>query len=139
MKAPFITLVSALCVIMLASCSGSGSSDGNAARRKFKARTQVELPAGKAAQFEWVQVGDTYGEYFRFECDREFARNLVEELALTGAGSFSPTPNDPHWWEQPSGAIHTKDGFSDVTYGSKMTFWYNPNESAGYLDVEFWD
>jgi len=141
MKNLGMRLIAGAFALILVCCSESGSKDGDAARSKFESRTNLELPANVACQYKWVQVGDTYGEYYRFDCTSDYAKKLVEKLSLEGAGAFDPTPNDPTWWKGPSAgvSVHEKDGYSDIAHGSRMTFWYNSDESAGYLDINFWD
>ena len=131
-----------LVLLLAVGCSGSGSSSGDSARQRFKSRTDVDLPAGVTnCQFKWVKVGDSYGEYYRFDCTAALATQLVKQLEIDSYGSSNSTPNDPAWWLPPpsSSTVHQKEGYSDIANGSRMSFWYNTDEKAAFLKVSFWD
>ena len=53
--------------LMLVSCAGSGESSDKEAKAEFETRNQVVVSEHtKDWKYAWVQVGDSYTEYFKF-------------------------------------------------------------------------
>ena len=148
-------ILSIIGLFMLCACSGSGSKSGENAKDKFNSRTGISLIQSiTECNFKWVQVGDTYGEYFRIRCSKEYFLTLTEQLHLSydklpsypgsthwGSSVGESNPNDPDWWKvaPKSSVIYHKEDYSNVVTRSVMAFWYDSEAGYAYMSVDFWD
>lgn len=155
MKSTLHMAFAAVALVALVSCSGSGKSSGTAAQKAFESRNGVVLPRPIGAfQFAWVQVGDTYGEYYRFKCDRELFTKLASDLkalpdklpsfpgsTLWGRTAGETTPNDPRWWipAKSGREVYHKEDYSNVAHRSVMAFWYDESLGEAFMGLDFWD
>jgi len=156
MKLP--TLFAVAAAVALSACTSSSKSSGNAARSKFESRTEISMPASVPDwEFAYVQIGETYGEYYRFRCAPEVFSDVTAKLALKpgaldvysctdpiewGRCEVEGNPNDPSWWVRPtnrSQQVYHKQDYSDIAARSVMACWYDAGSGLAYLSVDFWD
>jgi hypothetical protein len=141
--------------LALCFCSGSSSSSGYDARQKFESRTGISLPSDVTGwEFASVHVGDTFGEYYRFQCAKDVFLSAAKKLQLTadplpgypgsthwGRAVGESSPNDPSWWKLAAATneIFHKEDYSNVAHRSVMAFWYHEESKTAYMSVDFWD
>lgn len=149
-----IRKLSCVFMLLLCACTSSGEKSGNSAREAFSTRTGVPISSDVSNwEFSYVQIGDTYGEYYKFECTKETFDSLVIKLALKADKMLSSSgsafwvrvvaesfPNDPKWWKLASNGtmIYHKKEFSKATPSSVMALWFDEDSSTAYLRISLW-